>query len=191
LWLVAGLGNPGPKYQRTRHNAGFMVLERLLGEVAPAGRRRFEAVVNRIRIGEDEVVLVRPQTFMNHSGRSVGQAVRYYRVPLDRLLVVHDDLDVPFGRLKLVRGGGAGGHKGVASTIAALGTGEFSRLRIGIDRPRFEESVERYVLSPFYEDQWAVAERMIDLAADGVRSWIQEGPEATMNRFHGDLKLQR
>ncbi|MBU0516610.1 MAG: aminoacyl-tRNA hydrolase [Proteobacteria bacterium] len=189
MWLVAGLGNPGPKYERTRHNAGFMVLERLLVSPAAAGRRRFEAKVNRIHIGRDEVVLVRPQTFMNHSGRSVGQAVRYYRVPLDRLLVVHDDLDVPFGRLKLVRGGGAGGHKGVSSTIAALGTDEFSRLRIGIDRPRFEESVERYVLSPFYEDQRAVAAKMIDLAADGVRSWLQEGPGATMNRFHGDLKL--
>jgi PTH1 family peptidyl-tRNA hydrolase len=189
VWLVAGLGNPGPRYERTRHNVGFRVVERLLGGSSPAGRRRFEALVNRGRIGGDEVIYLRPQTYMNLCGRSVAGAVRYFRLGPDRLLVVHDDLDLPLGRLKLTTGGGAGGHKGVQSIIAALDTDEFGRLRVGIDRPRYEEAVEDFVLNPFYADQQAAADRMIDLAADAVQSWIREGPQATMNRFHGDLKL--
>jgi PTH1 family peptidyl-tRNA hydrolase len=187
VWLVAGLGNPGPQYERTRHNVGFRVVERLLEGPAAGGRRRFSALVGRGRIGGDEVIYLRPQTYMNRSGEAVGQAVRYYRLALDRLLVVHDDLDIPLGRLKLVTRGGAGGHKGVQSIIDALDEQEFGRLRVGIDRPRFGEPVEDYVLSPFYADQQAEAERMIDLAAAAVRSLIEAGPGATMNRFHRDM----
>jgi PTH1 family peptidyl-tRNA hydrolase len=186
LWLVAGLGNPGPQYERTRHNVGFMVIDRLVGGSSPSGRRRFEGLVNTGRIGGDEVIYLRPQTYMNRCGPSVAGAVRYYRLDLDRLLVVHDDLDITLGRLKLIRGGGAGGHKGVRSIIAALNTDRFSRLRIGIDRPRYEEPVEDYVLSPFYADQKQEADRIVDLAAEAVQSLIEKGPQATMNRFHGD-----
>ena len=184
-FLVVGLGNPGPGYARTRHNAGFMVLDRLAEAEGLAFRTRGEVAIAEWGQGW----LMKPLTYMNRSGLAVAPFVRKKGIPLERLLVVHDDLDLPLGRLRLKRGGSAGGQRGVASIIEALGDDGFDRLRIGIGRPPPGEDPVDWVLSPFRPDERPVLERVLKAAADAVRTWREEGLLAAQNRFNGlDLR---
>ncbi len=177
-----GLGNPGPEYSNTRHNLGFMILDELARKFGEEiGARRFSGVVGDIRIGEEKVSLLKPPTLMNRSGDSVSQFLRYFKIRPENSLVIHDDLDLPVGRLKLVRKGGAGGHKGVKSIIEVLGTENFARLKVGIGRPRFGENIEKFVLSPFYPDEREVIEKVIDVAVDGLVMTIEKGLDRAMN----------
>lgn len=183
-YLIVGLGNPGRRYERTRHNAGFMVVERL-DDILPSGtaRSRFQAELIETRDGDTRVVLARPQTFMNDSGASVSQIARWYRVPRDRLLLVYDELDLPFGSIRLRANGSAGGHNGVTSVIQHLHTQDFARLRIGIGRPGAGSTVS-YVLAPFSSEEQPALPDIIDRSATAALLWLREGLIVAMNEHN-------
>ncbi len=181
--LIFGLGNPGREYERTRHNVGFQVLDILARRHgATFSSHKFRALAARIRVDGEDALLVKPLTYMNLSGEAVGPIVRFYKVPLEEILVVYDDLDLPFGVLRMRPKGGSGGHKGMKSIIQHLGTSDFPRLRVGIGRPPGRMDPADYVLSPFSpaeEEEMAVVR---ELAADVVELWIREGLERAMER---------
>ena len=180
--MIAGLGNPEPKYKNTRHNIGFKAID-LLGDdlnVRLTGRR-FQSANILTRFEGKKIFLVRPLTHMNRSGESIKSAVGYYGVQPEELLVVHDDLDIPVGRIKVVKNGGDGGHKGIMSIIHHLGTGGFARVRVGIGRPRFSEPVEDFVLKPFYKDERKIVDRVIRMAAKACILFMSKGVGSAMN----------
>lgn len=183
-WLIVGLGNPGKRYENTRHNAGFMVVERI-AERLPLGttRSRFQAELAETRDGERRVVLAKPQTFMNESGVAVGQLARWYKVPRERLLVIYDELDLPFGQIRLRPNGSDAGHNGMTSIIQHLRSQEFARLRVGIGRPRSGSTVP-YVLSAFASDEQRQLPTVIDRAADAALAWLLDGIDVAMNEYN-------
>ena len=183
--MIVGLGNPGERYEQTRHNVGFWCVDRLAEEWrADRERRRFRALVQEASMGAYRLVLVKPQTYMNDSGDAVGPAARWFKVPPDRLLVIHDDLDLPVGRVRFRQGGSSGGHRGVASIMEHLGSDGFLRLRIGIGRPPSDEAVD-YVLSRFSREEQAVVDRILGAASAMVRCVLEEGIAEAMNRYNG------
>jgi PTH1 family peptidyl-tRNA hydrolase len=183
-WLIIGLGNPGKRYHLTRHNAGFMVVDRV-HDLLPRGtaRTRFQAELSETRDGDQRIVLVKPQTFMNDSGVAVEQVARWYKVPTERILVVCDELDLPFGTIRLRGDGSAGGHNGVASVIQRLRTQEFPRLRVGISRPLSGSTVP-YVLAPFTTSEQKQLPEVIDRSARAALLWLREGIIPAMNEFN-------
>ncbi len=184
-FLVVGLGNPGPRYAATRHNAGFMVAD-LLGERIGAKFKSHRANVDLIegRLAGASVVLAKPRSFMNESGGPVVNAARFFKVAPEQVIVIHDDLDLPFGTLKLKRGGGDGGHNGLKSITSALGSKDYVRVRLGIGRPPGRQDPADFVLREF-----GAAERRdlpvdVDRAADAVEMVVSDGLEATQLRYH-------
>lgn len=185
MWIIAGLGNPGSRYRSTRHNVGFLVLDELASRYRILWKERKQvALVGQGRVGADEVVLVKPQTYMNNSGQVVAPIVRKKGATAASLIVVHDDLDLPFGRIKIREGGGGGGHKGVQSILWELNDSGFLRVKIGIGRPEGETSPERYVLSPFSREESETLQARLEQGADVVECVLGEGVERAMNRFH-------
>ena len=184
--LIVGLGNPGKEYAAHRHNVGFQVVEALAQAhgLSFSRSKSMRAQVAAGRIAGVPVVLAKPQTFMNLSGRAVGRLARAHDVPPERLLVVYDDLDLPLGRLRLRPEGGSGGHKGMRSIIDALGTQDFARLRVGIDRPALSMDPADYVLLPFGQQEKALAAEVVQRAAAAVECWLAEGLTAAMDRFN-------
>lgn len=183
--LIVGLGNPGPRYRDTRHNVGYAVVSRLAERHGIKARTQGAALVGVGTIADEPVVLAQPTTFMNESGRAVAQLHRRYPgVALDDLLVVLDDMDLPLGTIRLRPKGGAGGHRGLASVIAALGTEAFPRLRIGVGRPPPGIDPIDYVLDRFRPEEREAVEAAIERAADAVEYWIQFGIHEAMNRFN-------
>ncbi len=184
--LVVGLGNPGPRYDGSRHNVGFMVVDELArrwgGEVSRY-ERRFEALADRVQRGSAEVLLLKPTTFMNLSGRSVAAARRFFKIEVDDILVVHDDLDLALGQLRIRPAGSAGGHKGLGDVIRQLATDQVARLRIGIDKVHASATVD-HVLSRFAPDERPVVEAAIGTAADAVACWLARGIDAAMNEYN-------
>lgn len=183
--VVVGLGNPGPDYERTRHNVGFVALGELavrLGGGKP--RNRFEARITEAALGTEKVLLAAPQTYMNESGRAVRQMVDFFNLPLSDLLVVCDDFNLELARLRMRPGGSAGGQKGLASIIRHLGTEEFARLRIGIGRPPERVDAADFVLSKFRRNEIPRMETAVLEAAQGVEFWIQSGLSRAMNRVN-------
>lgn len=187
-YLIVGLGNPGKQYEAIRHNVGFMAVDRLAARWQIEMRRhRKNAQTGEGKFDGIPVVLAKPQTFMNNSGLSVGPLQRLYAIEADRLLVVYDDLDLAFGRIRLRAGGGAAGHHGMESIIAKLSTREFPRLRIGIGRPKHEgEEVIDFVLTDFHGSDKAKLESVLDQAADAVETFLRSGIELAMTRFNGN-----
>ena len=182
--IVVGLGNPGARYKDTRHNIGFQVLDELARRWCSENwKRRFEAEVSEHR-ASGPVLLVKPQTFMNLSGTAVRVAAKFYKVESKDIIVIHDDLDLPTGRLRIRERGGAGGHKGIDSMIGQLGTDEFVRVKFGISRPPAEWDTADYVLGRFSPDEQPVIGQMIVLAADAVEAILAEGASTAMNRFN-------
>jgi PTH1 family peptidyl-tRNA hydrolase len=181
--VVVGLGNPGKEYAKTRHNVGFMVLDRLRRELAlPSEKGRFKSkLVEGTRKGE-KVVLVAPQTYMNLSGDAVREVRSWYHLPIEHLLVVFDDMDLTFGTLRLRGNGSSGGHNGLQSIIEQLGTSEIARLRVGIGRPR--SGAVGHVLSKFSPDEQAELDDLIERAANAVEKWMDEGLIAAMNEVN-------
>ena len=186
--LVIGLGNPGTKYQGTRHNMGFELVDRLArGGRGATFSRKFEAQVAEIEIDYHRVLLLKPETFMNLSGRSVGQAVRFYKIEPPDILVVCDDLALPVGRMRIRPGGSDGGQKGLKDIAAHLGTDQFPRLRIGIGEQGDQDAVD-YVLSRFRSPERALVDDTLILATQAVAVWVTQGIDQAMNRFNGSTK---
>jgi peptidyl-tRNA hydrolase, PTH1 family len=184
LKLVVGLGNPGTKYQGTRHNVGFEVIDRLAqGRSGPSFSRKFDGLIAETEIDFRRVLLLKPETFMNLSGRSVGQALRFYKLEPTDLLVVCDDLSLPLGKLRIRPGGSDGGQKGLRDIIAHVGTEQVPRLRIGIgDRAEFDAA--DYVLSRFRSAERPVIDDALILATQAVAVWVTQGIDPAMNRFN-------
>ncbi|MEW6724232.1 MAG: aminoacyl-tRNA hydrolase [Bacillota bacterium] len=186
--LIVGLGNPGEKYRTTRHNIGFMVVDRLARERGLAWRRGFEGLYCNAT-GEN-LVLLKPQTFMNLSGRSVLAAANWWRIAPGEILVVYDDLDLEPGRIRLRTKGGSGGHKGVKSVIACLGTEEFYRLRVGIGRPGPDDPIDvvDYVLQAPGESERTTTEQALTRAAAAIEHYLAHGFASAMNQFNQDTE---
>ena len=184
--LIAGLGNPGREYSRTRHNVGFMVINSLCREmkVSLTGKR-WHSRNARVERNGSELILLRPASYMNLSGKSVKACADYYHIDNSHILIIHDDLDLPFGKIKLVSKGGAGGHRGIQSIFDYFGTTSFSRIKIGIGRPEYGEKIEDYVLSPFYDSQLAALKDIIDFSVHACNLFLSEGIEIAMNRING------
>jgi PTH1 family peptidyl-tRNA hydrolase len=186
-YLVVGLGNPGRRYRRNRHNIGFMVIDRV-AETAGIrlGRVQSNAIVGDGSLAQKSLILAKPQTYMNLSGNAVGSLARYYRIPMAKLLVIYDEIDLPFGTLRLREQGGSGGHNGMKSIIDRIGR-EFPRLRLGVDRPPGYMEPADYVLQNFSDGEIPIVTEMIDLAVDAIQSYLQDGIETAMTRYNGQI----
>jgi PTH1 family peptidyl-tRNA hydrolase len=157
----------------------------------PLEKKKFNSLWGEFRLGSQRLILMKPLTFMNLSGTALRQWILFYHLPLENMLVVHDDLDLEPGRIKFVHGGGAGGHKGIESIIQEVGAGEFPRLKVGVGRPRYGEAVEDFVLSPFYSDQMELMGSVIAGAAQAVEFWAREGISSAMNIFNRSQNLEK
>ena len=182
--LVAGLGNPGREYERTRHNAGWLVLDELARRHGGSWRSKFSGSLAEVRLGEAKLALLKPETYMNESGRSVGAAARFFKVAPAQVLVVHDDVDLEPGRLQARAGGGLAGHNGLRSLAQHLGSQDFLRLRVGVGRPGRGDPrpVADWVLSPFAPEEDPDA--LVSRSADAVEAIVAEGLEAAQQRFN-------
>ena len=185
-WIVVFLGNPGAKYEKTRHNAGFMtarVCER--EEDLRIDRAKFRALTAQVRIGDENVLLMMPQTYMNLSGEAVQEAAHFYKVPPEHVLVVSDDVSLPAGKLRIRTKGSAGGHNGLKNIIACLGTDAFPRIKLGVGAPAHpEHEMIDWVLGTFAGDDAKAMEESTRRAWQAVRTYITEGPERAMNKFN-------
>ncbi|QTA91799.1 aminoacyl-tRNA hydrolase [Desulfonema magnum] len=183
--LIAGLGNPGDTYKKTRHNAGFMAVDAVADTYSiPVEKKKFDALIGRGRIQGREVILAKPMSFMNRSGFPIQSIANYFRISSKDMLIIHDDIDLAFGRIKIKEKGGDGGHKGLRSLIAAFGGGEFARLRIGVGRSEIGMSVPDYVLAKFDADEIKEMEQIIIRARDAVVTILCKGAKEGMNRFN-------
>lgn len=188
-YLLVGLGNPGREYRNNRHNVGFMVLDAIAEKQGISlSRVQSKAIVGSGSVSGNRLVLAKPQTYMNLSGDSIAALVRFYKVPNEKMLVIHDDLDLPFGVIRLRPGGGPGGQKGVASAINRLGTQDFPRLRIGIGRPPGQMDPSVYVLRDFPSRDLETLRQVIDRAVEAALTFVCEGLDTAMNRFNGPVK---
>lgn len=184
MWLIAGLGNPGPEYRDTRHNVGFRVVDEIARRHGLSFRRSdWSAQAASGAVCGQSIVLLKPQTYMNESGRSVGRAAAYYKLEPAQVLIIHDDIDLALARLRFRSDGSHGGNNGVRSIIASLRTDLFWRLKIGVGRPRIGDAAD-HVLSPFAADERPTIEDALDRAATAVERFLRDGPEAAMNGFN-------
>jgi PTH1 family peptidyl-tRNA hydrolase len=188
VWLVVGLGNPGPSYAGNRHNVGYLVTDELADRMGGTFRahksRRADVVEGRLGIGGPRVVLARARSYMNESGGPVAALASFYKVPVDRVIAVHDELDLPFDTLRVKLGGGDNGHNGLKSMRASLGSGEFYRVRVGIGRPPGRQAPADFVLSDYSGSERKLLPFGVDRAADAVESLITDGLEKTQARFN-------
>ncbi len=184
-YLIVGLGNPGRKYKNNRHNIGFMLADELAARLGGEfSRLQHKALVTDVRHEDKKIILAKPQTYMNNSGQSVGALMRFYKLPLDHLLVVYDDVDLPFGYFRLRPGGGSAGQKGMKSIIQHLGTQTFPRLRLGIGRPPGRMETADYVLQDFPKGQAEELAVFLSRAADVALAFVDLGLEAAMTRYN-------
>jgi peptidyl-tRNA hydrolase, PTH1 family len=187
LYLIVGLGNPGADYAKTRHNAGFLVVERLAEhwQTAWSYQKKFQARLARAVRSRRSVLLCQPQTYMNSSGQAVGALQQFYDVPLARMLIVVDDADLPLGELRLRPGGSSGGHHGLESIEQLLGTRDYARLRVGIGRQNGAREITGHVLSRFHSTERELVARVLSAAADQAECWLDSGIQKAMSQFNG------
>ena len=185
-WLVVGLGNPGDKYENTRHNAGFMVVDELAERLhVPVQRLKYKALTNTAEVGGKRVLLMKPVTYMKLSGEAVRQAAEFYKIPPERVLVISDDVSLPVGKLRIRKGGSAGGHNGLKSIIAQLGSDRFPRLKIGVgEKPHPDYDMADWVLSKFAGADRQMIEEAMKRAADAVECLLRDGADQAMNKFN-------
>ena len=183
--LVVGLGNPGRKYERTRHNLGFLVIDRIAtqNEVARK-KKRCNALIGEWSSNDERVLLIKPQTYMNRSGEAVKKLIREFRASTEDLVVVYDDLDLPFGRIRIRPKGSAGGHRGLRSIMESVGDAPFYRVRIGIGRPPEGVNAEDYVLEPFDSQERSELNDLVSRAAEAVLTLLKDGGQRAMERFN-------
>ena len=186
-WLVVGLGNPGPKYDWTRHNMGFLVIDELAErEKIPVQKLKFKALTNTAVIGDQSVLLMKPTTYMNLSGGAVGEAARFYKIPPERILVISDDVALPQGKLRIRRSGSAGGHNGLKDIIAHLGGDGFPRIKVGVGgKPHPDSDMADWVLGKFTGQDKKVMEEAIKRAADAVETLLKSGVDQAMSKHIG------
>jgi PTH1 family peptidyl-tRNA hydrolase len=185
-FLIIGLGNPGREYRETRHNVGFMLLDRLSVKLKTRFTRlQSKALVASANYQERKIILAKPQTFMNLSGQSVHGLMRFYKLPLENLLIAHDDLDLPVGTIRIRPDGGSAGQKGMISTIERLGTDEFPRLRLGIGRPPGQMQAPDYVLQDFSNADLTLISETLNRAVEAALTWVTAGLDAAMNKYNG------
>ncbi|MEN8188592.1 MAG: aminoacyl-tRNA hydrolase [Thermodesulfobacteriota bacterium] len=186
-FIIAGLGNPGNNYADTRHNIGFMIVDQLAARLGfELGREKWSARWTSVDLWQQRGIVIKPITYMNRSGQAAARFIDFYKVPLERVLVIHDDLDMHPGRIKLVKGGGAGGHNGIRSLVTALGGTDFFRLKIGIGRPGQGEvhpdmPVEKYVLAPLPEGEKRLLDERLEIIEQGVEHLFCDSPARAMN----------
>lgn len=197
--LIVGLGNPGDKYQSTRHNIGFMVVEKLIKKILPlqssleawSREKKLGAVVCKI----DNALIIKPQAYMNRSGSVVLSYINFYKIKIGDLWVIHDDIDLPIGKIRIRAGGGSAGHNGIESIIASLHSAEFIRIRLGVGRGKTDlqrtadhnlhrREIEKYVLSPFKDSEGGEVKKLIKKAVEALEIALNEGVEKTMNRYN-------
>jgi PTH1 family peptidyl-tRNA hydrolase len=188
-YLLIGLGNPGREYRDNRHNVGFMLIDRLAVRLDARGMKvQAKAIVTTAAYQERKLILAKPQTYMNLSGHSAQGLLNFYKIPVENMIVAHDDLDLPFGTLRVRPKGGPGGQKGMASTIEQLGTNSFPRLRIGIGRPPGRMDPAAYVLQDFSKEEMKTLSEIIDRAADAALEFVMNGVNAAMNKYNGTIE---
>jgi PTH1 family peptidyl-tRNA hydrolase len=187
MHLIVGLGNPGAEYAKTRHNAGFILVEKLAEQWKSswASERKFVARIAKAERGGGKVILCEPQTFMNLSGEAVGALVKYYQLPLEKVLIVVDDADLPLGEIRLRPGGGSGGHHGLESVTQHLGSRDYARLRVGIGRKGEARQITGHVLGKFAEDEREMLEKVLERAAGQIECWLSAGLQKAMSQFNG------
>ena len=186
-WLLVCLGNPGDQYEKTRHNAGFMVADELADRLnVPVQRLKFRALTNTVTLGGRKVLLMKPMTYMNLSGEAVHEAASFYKIPPERVLVVSDEVALPPGKIRVRKNGSAGGHNGLKNIIAHLGTDQFPRVRVGVgQKPHPACDMADWVLGKFQGEDKKAVEAAVKRAADAVECLIKRGPEEAMNRYNG------
>jgi peptidyl-tRNA hydrolase, PTH1 family len=189
-YLLIGLGNPGREYRDNRHNLGFMVIDRLIVRLNARGMKvQSKAIVTTATYEERKLILAKPQTYMNLSGQPAQGLLNFYKIPVENMLIAHDDLDIPFGTIRIRPGGGPGGQKGMASTIERLGTKDFPRLRIGIGRPPGRMDPAAYVLQDFSRDEMKTLSEIVDRAAEAALTFVVEGLNKAMNKYNGSVEM--
>src|SRR5215216_283192 len=188
-YLLIGLGNPGREYRDSRHNIGFMLIDRMAVRLNARGMKvQSKAIVMNTQYEERKLILAKPQTYMNLSGQSVQGLIHFYKLPLANVFIAHDDLDIPFGTIRIRPGGGPGGQRGMASTIEQLGTKDFPRLRIGIGRPPGRMDPSAYVLQDFSRDETRSLSEILDRAADAALEFVINGLDKAMNKYNGSIE---
>lgn len=188
--LLVGLGNPGARYEKTRHNIGFMVLDLLAAELGIAlTKKQCQALLGQGMWGPEKVLLAKPQTYMNNSGEAVLEILNFYQDGITDFILVHDDLDLDFGRIRFKQGGGAGGHNGLKSITQHLNSPDYARLKMGISRNPAVMKVENYVLSDFSPEEKILLPELLKVAVKGLATWSLEGVTKAMNDYNaGDIK---
>ena len=186
MYVIAGLGNPTKEYEKTRHNAGFDAIDVLADKLGIGiTERKHRALCGRGVFGGEKLLLLKPQTYMNASGESIGEAARFYQIPPERIIVLYDDINLEVGQLRIRTKGSAGGHNGIKSIIAHLGSQDFPRVRIGVGAKPEQMDLAAYVLGHFTKTDRAVMEEAFQDAADAVRMMLADGADAAMNRYNG------
>ena len=186
-FMIVGLGNPGREYVDNRHNIGFMAIDQLARSLnCSLGRAKYKAIIGDGRLGDHRLILVKPQTYMNRSGDSVGPLADFYKLAADHVLVIYDELDLPFGTIRLRENGSAGGHNGMKSIINHLGQ-DFPRLRLGIGRPPSKMPAHAFVLQDFKGDDIPIVKEMLDRTVQTVETYVQEGIQLAMSRHNGSV----
>ena len=190
--IIAGLGNPGAEYAQTKHNVGFMLLDALAERLnAPAWKEDFFSALTEVRIGGEKVFLVKPLTYMNNSGEALGPMLSYYKMDADDLVVVHDDMDIPVGTVRIRKKGSSGGHNGIKSILAHVGSEDFARVRIGIGRPPAGWTVINHVLAPFVAEDAPKIRAAIDYLLPAAECIVADGVDLAMNKYNPHKKKEK
>ncbi|MBX9667530.1 MAG: aminoacyl-tRNA hydrolase [Candidatus Obscuribacterales bacterium] len=185
--LVAGLGNPGSRYEKTRHNVGFCVVDLLGTELGAEFKAssQFNAIFSKTKLRNDDLVLVKPLTFMNLSGQAISAVVRWFKIDFADVLIIHDDVSIPLGKIRMQRGGGAGGQHGIESIIECLGNNSFDRIKVGVGPDPGGERRADYVLSEVEPENAKLLADSLDMTRRAIRTWLTSGPQETANRYNG------
>lgn len=185
MYLIVGLGNPEEDYSKTRHNMGFNVVNKIANEYGiEINKKKFDALYGEGRIENEKVILLKPQTYMNLSGKSIIQVVNFYKIPLENICVIYDDMDIIPGEIKIRKKGGAGSHNGMKSVVAELNSEEFARIRVGIGAPKFKDDSINYVIGAIPEEEMKILDEAVTKAKDAIKSIIKDGIDNAMNKFN-------